>query len=131
MIASGPMRQLELARRCGVASLTVKRRVARLVEAGMIAVDAGLRFNITKTGIAALGGDAPPKPVSPWLKVEAVSAAGAKDVAERMEHHKFDDRSNAMKSRHGTEARLKSIETARRNGSERFNRFGDLDRMTG
>lgn len=107
MIASGPLRQLQLARRLGVASLTVKRRVTRLVSAGMVSTDTARRFCITKTGVAALGGDTPSPKVEPWLKVSAVSAASARDVVERNN----DDRSVWAKSRHGTEARVKAAET--------------------
>ena len=83
MIASAPMRQLELAHRLGIASLTAKRRITRLVSAGMVTIDTGRRFCISKVGVAALGGPPAPKPVEPWLNVTAISAASAKDVAER------------------------------------------------
>jgi hypothetical protein len=121
MIASGPMRQLELARRCGIASLTVKRRVWRLIEAGMVTTDSERRFCISRVGIAALGGEAPPKPVSPWLRVEAISAASSRDVIERVEHRPNDDRTAAMKSEQGRTTRLKVLSTARLNSAERFN----------
>ena len=109
VIAAAPMRQLELARRCGIASLTVKRRVGRLIDAGTVSVGAERRFYISRAGVTALGGAAAPKPVEPWLRVEAISAAGARDVQERIEHRPNDDRTNAMKSQHGTRAAQGSL----------------------
>jgi DNA-binding Lrp family transcriptional regulator len=52
MIASGPMRQLELARRVGVASLTVKRRIEGLIDAGMVTAKDRC-FRISGAGVTA------------------------------------------------------------------------------
>lgn len=127
VVASGPMRQLQLARRLGVASLTVKRRIARLIEAGMITTDSERRFLISGSGVTMLGGAPAPK-VEPWLKTTSISAAAAKDVRERLESQSVDDRSRFERSRQGGMARQRAMETARRNGSERFNNYPELDR---
>ena len=80
-MARAPVRQLELARRLGICSLTAKRRLGMLIERGLIDVNAS-RYAITSGGRAALG-DAAPKP---WLRSEAISAAAASDVQRRMQY---------------------------------------------
>jgi hypothetical protein len=115
MIASAPMRQLELARRVGVASLTIKRRITRLIDAGMAAIDRERRFRISGVGVTALGGASPPKPPAPWVKVSGISAASAKDVQERVEHRPNDDRSAAQRSQQGRESAAKAVATMRMN----------------
>jgi len=78
-----PARLITLARLMGVCSLTAHRRVDALVERGLArtqdADQRSYRFMITDEGRKALGGDAPRL----WLRVEAISAALAKDVLAR------------------------------------------------
>ena len=81
IMARAPVRQLELARRLGICSLTAKRRLGMLIEQGLIDVNAS-RYAITSGGRAALG-DAAPKP---WLRSEAISAAAASDVQRRIQY---------------------------------------------
>jgi hypothetical protein len=75
-----PMRQVGLARRCGVCSLTIKRRIALLAQRGLVRI-VGPQFTLTDAGRQALG----PAAKSPlrWIRIEAISAAAAKDVRER------------------------------------------------
>jgi DNA-binding MarR family transcriptional regulator len=79
IIARSPMRQLELARRLQVCSLTARRRVDLLIARGLINADERRRFRITDAGLAALP-DLPPR----WLKTEMVSAALSPDVQARL-----------------------------------------------
>jgi hypothetical protein len=78
-LAIMPKRQLQLVREIEACSLTVKRRLGRLVQHSLVAVDESRKFRITSKGRDALGDAAP----VPWLRVEAISAAAAKDVRER------------------------------------------------
>jgi hypothetical protein len=57
----------------------------------------------------------------PWLRAERISAALARDVLSRQGVAPTDDRTRAERSRHGHEARLKAMSTARANRSEPFN----------
>jgi hypothetical protein len=81
------------------------------------------RFSITDEGRQALGSDAPPKP-EPWLKVDAISAANARDVRTRMQHPN-DDRSAAERSRQSSTARAKALQTTQANKAAPFNAFPD------
>jgi hypothetical protein len=76
-------------------------------------------FSITDAGLAALGPEAPQKP-APWVKVEAVSAARARDVAERQGRHSVDDRTSWARSQQGSRARLKALATTLANKTEPF-----------
>jgi hypothetical protein len=78
IIARAPVRQLALARRLGVCSLTAKRRLGLMIGQGLIDVNAS-RFRITDQGRSLLGDQCP----SPWLRPEAISAAMARDVVRR------------------------------------------------
>jgi hypothetical protein len=78
IIARAPVRQLALARRLGVCSLTAKRRLGLLIERGLVSRTDG-RYAITDHGRAALCPDAP----RPWVRPELVSAAAARDVLAR------------------------------------------------
>jgi DNA-binding MarR family transcriptional regulator len=82
------MRQLALARRVGVCSLTIKRRLQILIEKNMVEAEPGPlnrnRYSITDQGRSSLGESAP----TPWVKVEAVSAASARDVRARLANHR-------------------------------------------
>jgi hypothetical protein len=78
IIARAPVRQLELARRLGVCSLTAKRRLGVLIAQGLADAQDG-RFRISEAGRSALGDQCP----SPWLRPEAISAALARDVVRR------------------------------------------------
>jgi hypothetical protein len=106
-----PMRQLGLARRCGTCSLTIKRRVAVLAHRGLVTIT-GPQFRITSAGIEALGPDAV-KP-TPWVRVEAISAASARDVADRTY---IPEATAATRSNAGKLARA----SAKRNRSTPFN----------
>jgi hypothetical protein len=75
---------------------------------GLAKAEAGGRFSITAAGTAALGDDAPQR--QPWLKLELISAAQAKDVRERSP---TDDRTRAMRSQHATLAAAKAAATMR------------------
>ena len=77
-LARSPLRQLQLARLVNCCSLTAKRRLSSLVGRGLADAQEG-RFRITGAGISALGPDAP----RPWVDVARISAALARDVAER------------------------------------------------
>lgn len=129
-VASAPMKQLELARRLGVCSLTIKRRVTRLIDAGMVTADRDRRFRISGSGVTALGGGPALKPVERWVRPELVSAASARGVVERQEHHSNDDRTFAQRSAHGTMARLQSS-AAHRLRKREGDTFGEFDRMAG
>jgi Winged helix-turn-helix DNA-binding len=136
MIAGAPLRQLELARRVGVASLTIKRRVTRLIDAGMVAADRDRRFRISGAGVSALGGPPAPKPVERWIDHTRISAANSKDVIERVVHRPFDDRTSAMRSAHGTMAAAKGEVTMRLKRRERLavreaDTFEHFDRLAG
>ena len=69
---------MALVRVTGSCRLTMRRRIDRLIERGLIETQDG-RYAITDHGRAALG-DAAPKP---WLTPAAVAASLAKDVTER------------------------------------------------
>lgn len=114
IIVRSPLRQLELARRLSICSLTAKRRLGLLIERGLAEAQNG-KFNATERGVAALGPDTPRR----WVNLELISAARAKDVLERGP----DDRTSWEKSRHASEARQKAVVSARlRNGSP-FNTY--------
>ena len=118
------MGTLKLARRTGVCPMTVTRRVGLLVKRGWVSADIRKFFAITSAGRDALGADIP-KPSEPWVKVSAISASSAKDVAERQ--GSLDDRTSAQRSEHGTKARQLSEAAHRLRKRQSFN---DLD-MTG
>jgi DNA-binding Lrp family transcriptional regulator len=119
IIARAPVRQLELARRLGVCSLTAKRRLGMLIEQGLIDVNAS-RYAITSGGRAALG-DAAPKP---WLRSEAISAAAASDVQRRIQFP--NEMSATERTRISSLNASKARANARRNGNAAFN---SLDMM--
>jgi DNA-binding Lrp family transcriptional regulator len=76
--ARSPMRLTRIAVEVGVCNLTARRRIDALIARGLVDAD-GAKFKIAAKGYQLLG-DAVPKP---WLKVESISAAKARDVAER------------------------------------------------
>ena len=78
IIARAPVRQLELARRLGVCSLTAKRRLGMLIGQGLADAQDG-RFRITDQGRGLLGDQCPQR----WIDVARISAALAKDVLLR------------------------------------------------
>jgi DNA-binding IclR family transcriptional regulator len=115
-LALTSMGTVKLARRVEVCPMTIRRRVRLLVERGLVFADPRKFFSITDAGLAALGDAAPQRP-EPWVKVEAVSAARAKDVAER-QGQSVDDRTSWARSQQGSRARLKALSTA--NGQQPF-----------
>lgn len=126
-----PMRQLQLVRRTGLCSLTVKRRLRSLIGSGLATQDAERQpFKVTSAGIAALGPNAPIRP-APWIDSMKISAANARDVVSRGGEIPTDDRTSWMRSRQGSEARLKAVITQRANKNTPFNAFPEFDRMTG
>jgi Mn-dependent DtxR family transcriptional regulator len=77
-VARTPSRLTALKRQIGVCALTIRRRVDRLAERGLIeAQDGG--FRITDQGRAALGPDAPVQ----WLDPARILASLARDVTAR------------------------------------------------
>jgi hypothetical protein len=79
-LAWRPMKQLVLVREIEVCALTIKRRTAVLIERGLVRQDSPRApFAITAKGRGALGDDAP----VPWVRLEAIAASLAKDVASR------------------------------------------------
>jgi hypothetical protein len=78
IIARAPVRQLALARRLGVCSLTAKRRLGLLIAQGLADAQDG-RFRISDVGVKALGSDAPQR----WIDSERIRAANARDVLAR------------------------------------------------
>ena len=123
MLAIAPLRQLALARRVGSCSLTIKRRVDRLVGQGMVEVSNSL-FMVTTTGRSALG-DVSPR--TPWVNWETISAATARDVCRRLEHPN-DDRSAVFRYKIASLGAQAGMATTRLKRS-RFNVW--IDRMAG
>ena len=123
-----PMRQLQLVRRTGLCSLTIKRRLGLMIGRGLVKQDAARQpFVITPKGIAALGPDAAQRP-EPWIKISAISAANARDVGTRLQHPN-DDRTAAERSRQGSEARKKALATP--NQQPFIGAFKEFDRTAG
>jgi Winged helix-turn-helix DNA-binding len=120
-LALTAMGTVKLARRVEVCPMTIRRRVRLLVERGLVFADPRKFFSITPTGIAALGPEAPQRP-EPWLRVEQISAAAARDVRTRLQHPN-DDRSSWARAEQSSRARLKGLETIRANKAEPFNAF--------
>jgi hypothetical protein len=126
-LALTSMGTVKLARRVEVCPMTIRRRVRLLVERGLVFADPRKFFSITDAGLAALGPEAPQRP-EPWVKVEAVSAARAKDVAERQGRQSVDDRTSWARSQQGSRARLKALSTA--NGQQPFiDALTEFDRL--
>jgi hypothetical protein len=65
---------------------------------------------LTDAGVAALGPDAPKRP-EPWLRLEQVSAAMARDLVQRREYP-GNDRSHAAMSAQSAMSRQKAEATA-------------------
>ncbi len=104
-----------IARRIEACNLTARRRIDRLVEQGLANPDAGNRYAVTDAGRQALGSDAPKRP-EPWVKVEAISAASARDVLARNERGGFvDDRPAWARSQQARTSREKAAATMRAN----------------
>ena len=81
--------------------MTARRRLDRLVRRGLAFCDPRGFFVATEAGRQALGDTPPSKPIEPWVKTSAISAAAARDVRDRQTHHTFDDRSRrAQRARH-------------------------------
>jgi hypothetical protein len=100
--------------------LTVRRRAELLIGRGLVRRDAAKRFSITDEGRKALGDTAP----QPWVRMELISAVNARDVRTRLQHPN-DDRSAAERSRHGSKARAKALQTTQANQAAPFNAFPD------
>ena len=120
VLRSSPMGHVRLSRRIGVCLQTAKRRANLLAERGLLVADVRRFFSITPEGIEALGPKSQPPPR--WVRVEAISAAAAKDVADRP---RVDDRTQAERSRPGQMARA----AARLNKSSNFNGHVFTERM--
>jgi len=73
-----------------------------LSERGLVIVDPGRFFSITRQGLEALGEVTPPPR---WVRPEAVSASLAKDVVERVY---IPDMSAAQRSLHSAKAAAKA-----------------------
>jgi hypothetical protein len=114
VLRSAPMGPVRLSRRLEVCLLTAKRRVCLLAERGLVIPDIRKFYAITSAGIEALGPEAQPPPR--WVRLELISAAAARDVAERT---RLDDRTQAERSRPGQMAKA----AAKRNRSYAFNPY--------
>jgi DNA-binding transcriptional ArsR family regulator len=114
-----PMGHVRLSRRIGVCLLTARRRANLLAERGLVFPDVRKFYSITPEGIEALGPKSQPPPR--WVNVAAISAAAAKDIAERT---RLDDRTQEERSRPGRMARV----AAKRNRSTPFNGGGFFER---
>ena len=114
-----PMGHVRLSRRIGVCLLTAKRRASFLAERGLVIADIRKFYSITSQGIEALGPKS--QPPSRWIRVEAISAAAAKDVAERTT---IPEATAAQRSNSGKLARA----AAKRNRSTPFNGGGFFER---
>jgi len=95
VIARSPVKLTALARQVGSCNLTARRRVNRLTQHAMVEARDG-RYAITDAGRQALGPDAPLR--RPWVRVEAISAASARDVLQRHDRPP-DDRSAQFRSK--------------------------------
>jgi DNA-binding transcriptional regulator GbsR (MarR family) len=109
-----------IARRVEVCNLTARRRADLLVAQKLAKADERRRYVVTDEGRKALGDSAP----QPWVRMEMVSAANARDVHRRMEHPN-DDRTAAERSKQGSEARAKALQTTQANKAAPFNAFPD------
>jgi predicted ArsR family transcriptional regulator len=78
IVARSPSRLTALKLWTGSCALTVRRRLDRLAERGLV-VESDGRFGITDRGRSLLGDQCPSK----WVKPEVVAASLAKDVTER------------------------------------------------
>jgi hypothetical protein len=114
-LALTSMGTVKLARRIEVCPPTIRRRVRLLVERGLVFADPRKFFSITDAGLAALG---PTRP-APWVRMEMVSAAAARDVRTRLQHPN-DDRSSWARANQSSRARQKGIEKARENRQQPF-----------
>ena len=83
MLSRSAMRQLALARRVGVCSLTAKRRLQILIGRGMVEAEPGPvgrdLYAITDRGRQAVGESAPVH----WIDSERIKASTARDVVNR------------------------------------------------
>ena len=118
-LALASMRLVRLAAEVGCCNFTIRRRINTLIERGAVEIDESRRFQISAKGRDFLGDDIPPR----WLDPRRISAAAAKDVAERHGRERIDDRTNAMKSQHASRARQKASATGRFNRAPAFNHF--------
>jgi hypothetical protein len=119
-----PLRQLGLARRCGVCTFTIKRRIGLLADRGLVLVR-GPQFLLTDAGRKALGPEAPV--VKPWFNPAMISAAAARDVRERVS---IPEQTSVARSENGRLARAKARSNAKRGLTVPFNAFA-LDRLAG
>jgi hypothetical protein len=120
-LAKAAMAPARLGRRIGTCEMTAKRRARLLAARGLLFAEDRRFYSLTDAGREALGPDAP-KP-TPWVRVEAISAASSKDVQER---RYVDDATSAERSRRGKMARA----SAKANGSIPFVSFIEFG-MTG
>src|ERR1700722_447774 len=95
-LALTAMGVMKLSRRVAVCAMTIRRRLGLLTGRGLTFADPRGFYAITPAGIETLGPDAA-KPTR-WVRVEAISAATARDVRDRTY---VDDRAQAERSRPG------------------------------
>ena len=89
-----------------------------MIGRGLVKQDGARQpFSITDAGLVALGPSAPKRP-APWVRVEQISAAAARDVRTRLQHPN-DDRSSWARAEQSSRARVKGVEKARENGGNR------------
>ena len=110
-VTRSPLRLMALAGLTGVCRLTMRRRLDRLIAQKLIEANES-RFRISAKGREALGDDAP----TPWVRIESISAAAAKDVGERSA---TDNRTSWQRSRLASKSRAK----AKANRAIPFNTF--------
>jgi hypothetical protein len=80
VLRSASMGPVRLSRRLEVCLQTAKRRVRLLAERGLVIADERRFYSLAPAGREALGAEAQ-RP--PWVRVEAISAATARDVVNR------------------------------------------------
>jgi hypothetical protein len=120
-LAMTAMGCMKLARRVQVCPLTIRRRLGLLIGRGLVFADPRRFYSLTPAGRGALGdASLPPR----WVRVEAISAAAAKDVVEPTYVNNI---SAAQRTNCGKLARA----AAKRNKSTPFNGGGYFERMAG
>jgi Mn-dependent DtxR family transcriptional regulator len=123
IIARSPLRQLELARRVSICSLTAKRRLGSLIAHGLAKADERRRYVVTDEGRWALGDAVPPR----WVNLDRVRASTAPDVGERL-RHPYADQTAAQRSAQASKAHAKAL-AYRTNKSVAYNAFPEWQRF--